>query len=296
MIYFYLNVGNQNTQQIGQNPISQTVEIQKKQKVNLWMISTLLFTLLFLITASIFAVNYSKMKNNQSYLPTIVAGISQTPTTNQPTTNIPTTNIPTTTSASNLKLEDFTNKELLGENNNYSVYLINPKSGDTPERIGELIVYDKKNKTVIKITGTFSIFGATIVIDDKKGEYVLLSTGTSMSRGIIPLSLSKKTLAVKEFCATSDFLFYKDYVIYGNCDTFQNRPWEAGQAASLIALNLKTSQENIILKSDLTHQYGSTKISGDTLYYLETSVTKEEDWQNPDNQKTVTKTYNLLSL
>ena len=287
-----INVGDQNAQQVGQNPVSQPAEIQAKPKVNFWMISTLVFALLFLVTAAIFAVNYSKVKNSQSYLPSTTPEISQTPTT----INQQPTDIPITTPASNLKLEDFTNKVLLGENDNYSVYLINPKVGDTPEKTGELIFYDKKNKTVIKMTGTFSIFGATIVIDDKKGEYVLLSTGTSMSRGIIPLSLAKKALAGKEFCATSDFLFYRDYVIYGNCDTFQNRPWEAGQAASLIALNLKTDQEKTIVKSDLTHQYGSTKITGDTLYYLETFVTKEEDWQNPDNQKTVTKTYNLLSL
>jgi len=286
-----INIGDQNNQQIGQNPISQPTEIKARPKVNYWIVSTVVFALLFLVTAGIFAVNYSKIKNRQSYSPSIVSEISQSPTTaNQPTS------IPTAVPTTNFKLEDFANKELLGENDNYSVYLINPKVGDTPEKTGELIVYNKQNKTVIKVTGTFSIFGATIVIDDKKGEYVLLSTGTSMSRGIIPLSLSKKVLAGKEFCATSDFLFYKDYVIYGNCDTFQNRPWEAGQAASLIALNLKTGQEKTIVKSDLTHQYGPTKISGDTLYYLETFVTKEEDWQNPDNQKTVSKTYSLMSL
>lgn len=286
-----INLGDQNAQQVEQNSINQPTGTQVKAKVNFWMISTVVFAFLFFVTAGIFAVNYSKVKNSQSYQPNIVPQTSPTSSvTSQPS------EIPVATQVSNLKLEDFPNKELLGENDNYSVYLINPKSGDTPEKTGELIVYDKKNKIVIKITGTFSIFGATIVIDDKKGEYVLLSTGTSMSRGIIPLSLTKKAIAGKEFCSTSDFLFYKDYVIYGNCDTFQNRPWEAGQAASLIALNLINGQEKTIVKSDLTHQYGPTKISSDTLYYLETYVTKEEDWQNPDNQKTITKTHNLLSL
>lgn len=286
-----INVDSQIHQQAGQNPISQPTEIQTKPKINYWTVSTVVFALLFLVTVGIFAVNYSKIKNNQSYSPSTIPEISQSPTTtNQPTS------IPTAISTTNLKLENFTNKELLGENDNYSVYLINPKGENTPEKTGGLIIYDKQSKAVIKMTGTFSIFGTTIVIDDKKGEYVLLSTGTSISRRIIPLSLAKKALAGKEFCATSEFLFYKDYVIYGNCDTFQNRPWEAGQAASLIALNLKTGQEKTIVKSDFTHQYGPTKISGDTLYYLETFVTKEEDWQSPDNQKTVSKTYNLLSL
>ncbi|PIP32837.1 hypothetical protein COY59_03215 [Candidatus Gottesmanbacteria bacterium CG_4_10_14_0_8_um_filter_37_24] len=287
-----INVGDQNTQQIGQNPINQPTEVQVKPKFNYWAVSTIVFAVLFMVMVGVFAINYVKVKNNRTYLPSPTPEVSQTPSVvKQQPTGVPTA-IPTT----NLKLEDFANKEMLGENDNYSVYLINPKGGDTPEKTGELIVYDKKNKIVVKITGAFSIFGSTIVINDKKGEYVLLSTGTSMSRGIIPLSLAKKALAVKEFCATSDFLFYKDYVIYGNCDTFQNRPWEAGQAASLIALNFKTGQEKTITKSDLTHQYGPTKVVGDTLYYLDTFVTKEEDWQNPDNQKTVSKTYSLLSL
>lgn len=285
-----MNVGNQNTQQIGQNPINQPTQVPEKPKVNFWMISTLSFALLFLAAAGILAVNYSKLKNSQPDQPNTAILPSPSTINSQPSEN------PTSAQVSNLKLEDFPSKELLGENDNYSVFLINPKGGDTSERTGELIVYDNKNRVITKITGTFSIFGATIVVDDKKGEYVLLSTGTSVSRGIIPLSLTKKALAGKEFCSISDFLFYKDYVIYGNCDTFQNRPWEAGQAASLIALNLISGQEKIIVKSDLMHQYGPTKISGDTLYYLETYVTKEEDWQNPDNQKTLSKTYSLLSL
>lgn len=255
------------------------MEINAKPKVNYWMFSTLLFALIFFASAGIIAVILNKPINNQS-----------SPIALQPS------EIPTSSPVSNLTLEDFPNRKLLGENINYSVYLINSKVVKTPERTGELFVYDKKNRIVIEISGSFSIFGATIVIDDKKGEYVLLSTGTGMSRKIIPLSLSLKTLAGKEFCSISSFLFYKDYVIYGNCDAFQNRPWEAGQAASLVALNLINGQEKTILRSDLMHQYGPTKISGDTLYYLETYVTKEDDWQNPNNHKTISKSYSLLSL
>lgn len=287
-----VNIGNQNSQQIGQNQINPPTEVQVKPRINYWIISTVVFTLLLSVTAGIVAIKYSKVKNSPSYLPNTVSEINQSPTaTNQQPTDFPDTN-----TIINLKLEDITNKELLGENDNYSVYMIDPKGEDPSEKIGELIVYDKKNKSVIKITGTFSIFGASIVIDDNKGEYVLLSTGSSVSRGIIPLSLAKKAQVGKEFCATTNFLFYKDTVIYGNCDTFENRPWEAGQAPSLVSLNLKTGQEKTIVTSDLTHQYGPTKISGDTVYYLETSVSIEKDWENPDNQKTVSKTYNLLPL
>ena len=276
-----INLGNQNTQKDQENPLGQPDEIQAKSKVNFWMISTLVFALLFLVEAVIFAVNYSKMKMSPPRT-----------TTNQETANISNT-VPT----SNLKLKDFINKELLGENDNYSVYLINRVNGLKVG--GELIVYNRKTKTVIKIAGTFwisGVIGSTGVFNDQKGKYVLLSTGFDVLRTIIPISLTKKTLAVKEFCesVSNGFLFYKDYVIYANCDTFPNRPWDSALAPSLVALNLKTGQEKTIAKSDLTHQYNQIKITGDTLYYLETFVTKEKDWYNTNSQKTIT--YNLLSL
>jgi hypothetical protein len=37
-------------------------------------------------------------------------------------------------------------------------------------------------------------------------------------------------------------------------------------------------------------------VEGDNLQYLETSTDRAEDWLNLDNQKTIIKTYDLLSL
>jgi hypothetical protein len=214
----------------------------------------------------------------------------------QPTTNQQITDTPTASPTSSLKLTDFTNKSLLGENNNYSVYLINPK-GESPEQTGNLLViYNKNNQSITQIAGTFTIDGATEVIDDNMGKYLLLSTGTYSSRAIIPLSFDTTSQATNEFCSSSNFLFYNNYVIYGNCDTFQNRPWGVGEAPSLVALNLQTGLTTTIAKSDLTHQYSSTKITNDTLTYSETSVVKEADWQSQDTQNSTVKTFDLKTL
>lgn len=70
MLYFCLeihmenqiNVGDQNTQQIGQNPISQPTTIQEKQKVNYWVISIVIA--IVAITLSAGAVFF--FKTNQS--------------------------------------------------------------------------------------------------------------------------------------------------------------------------------------------------------------------------------------
>jgi len=211
------------------------------------------------------------------------------------------TSIPTVSPTTNLSLDDFTNKVLMGEDDSYSVYLINPSSGDILYGTGEIIIFDKSKKLVIKINGSFTlIVGGTIVSDDGKGEYVFLSPGTSTSRRAIVVSLIDKKQAVQEFCTLAgeagDHFFWNDYIVFNNCDTFNNRPWGAGEAPSITAINLRTGVVTELAKSDLTHQFYIKMIEGNNLQYLETFVDREEDWKNPDNQKTITKTYNLLSL
>ncbi|KKU03023.1 MAG: hypothetical protein UX99_C0008G0020 [Candidatus Amesbacteria bacterium GW2011_GWB1_47_26] len=70
MIYFYLEakmenqirVGDQNTQQIGQDPASQPIQIPKKSKLNYWLVSTVLLLVILLIGAGWFIWNL-KSKN-----------------------------------------------------------------------------------------------------------------------------------------------------------------------------------------------------------------------------------------
>lgn len=70
MIYFYvevnmenqINSGDQNTQQIGQNPAIQPVQTSEKPKVNYWMILTLILAIA-LIILGIFTL--SKRTNNK---------------------------------------------------------------------------------------------------------------------------------------------------------------------------------------------------------------------------------------
>lgn len=270
------NIGGQNVQRIEHNPVNQQADIQVKPKVSLWMISILLFALLFLVTVGIFVVNYNKIKNSQSYLPSITPEISPIPTRS-------------------LKLEDYINKELLGENDNYSVYLINPKGEDTLERTGEIIVYEKKTKVVNKINGSFSIFGETMVADDGKGEYVLLSTGTYVERGAIVISLINKNQAVKDFCVSgthNPFFFWGNFIVYNNCVDRKPKPG----SPSITALNLINGQTKILFNVDPTHDYVINNIDGNTLYYDEWFYKMGTDWFNREHLKTETKTYNLLSL
>lgn len=64
-----INVGDQNTQQIGQNPISQPVTQQEKPKVNYWMISTIILSLVLVTFVGVFALNL-RFQRRTAELPT----------------------------------------------------------------------------------------------------------------------------------------------------------------------------------------------------------------------------------
>jgi hypothetical protein len=152
------------------------------------------------------------------------------------------------------------------------------------------------------MNGLFTVIvgGGTVVFDDGKGKYVLLSIGTYSSRNGVVLSLDDQKQAGNDFCMSSgqygDHLFWNDSILINNCDNFKNRPWGMGEAPSVTAIDLKTGTETVIAKSDLTHQYSVKQIEGNTLLYTETYVENEADWQNQDKQKTNEKTYDLTLL
>jgi len=79
-----------------------------------------------------------------------------------------------------IALEDFQNREFVGEDITYSVYQVNRSGGVDAAPTGELLVYNKRTNQVIKMNGLFTVIigGGTIVYDDGKGEYILLSIGT----------------------------------------------------------------------------------------------------------------------
>jgi hypothetical protein len=200
-----------------------------------------------------------------------------------------------------VSLNDFPDKEFVGEDEKFAIYLTNITGGNENVKTGEIIVHDKTANQITKINGLFTvIMEGTIVYDDGKGEYILLSIGSYTSRNAIVISLTEKKQAVKDFCISSEqygsHLFWKNFIILNNCDAYSNRPWGAGEAPSVASINLKTGEEVIIAKSDLTHEYHVKVIEGNTLQYIETFVENEADWINPDKHKTEEKTFDLSSL
>ncbi len=245
--------------------------------------------------------------NTNDHLSTIVAAtltaISSGARSAETTpTQLPAATLFTPTSAPRLSLDDFPNREFVGENDVYSIYLIDRKDGTDAAPTGELLVLNKGTNHVTKMNGLLTVIvgGGTIVFDDGKGKYVLLSIGTYSSRNGVVLSLEGQKQAANDFCMTTEqygnHLFWNDYILINNCDTFKNRPWGMGEAPSVSAIDLITGTETVIAASDLTHQYSVKQIDGNTLEYIETYVENEADWQNQDKQETDDGTYDLTSL
>ena len=60
-----VNIGDQNTQQIEQNPVSQNIQIPEKPKVNYWMVATIILSISIVSFGSLYVVNnYRNQQKN----------------------------------------------------------------------------------------------------------------------------------------------------------------------------------------------------------------------------------------
>lgn len=79
-----VNIGDQNTQQIGQNPISQPMIPQEKSKLNYWMISTIVL-IMILFLGGVYTLSLrSKSVENKQHLPSVTNNPLPTATTTPP--------------------------------------------------------------------------------------------------------------------------------------------------------------------------------------------------------------------
>src|SRR3989344_4260855 len=93
------------------------------------------------------------------------------------------------------------NKVIIGQNENYAVYLIDPTTSDSITQSDQVEVIDKTDDTSIKISGLIKISDSAVISDNGNGQYLAISTGTTdSSRTAIIISLIDKTLINKEFC------------------------------------------------------------------------------------------------
>jgi len=118
-----------------------------------------------------------------------------------------------------------------------------------------------------------------IVINDEKGEYIVLSVGTYTSRGAVVISLVTKNQVVEDFCYTPTLKFWKNFIIYADCYA----PEESH--SGIAAVDLKTEEVQTIFEASLLKRYYIEEIKDSTLTVKEV-----------ESQKTRILTYNLEEL
>ncbi|MBU1104502.1 hypothetical protein KJ664_01210 [Patescibacteria group bacterium] len=76
-----INIGDQNAQQTGQNPVNQHVQIPEKSKINYWMISTIILVIVVLLGGFyILNLNKQKVENDNFIRPPEQPTITSIPT------------------------------------------------------------------------------------------------------------------------------------------------------------------------------------------------------------------------
>jgi hypothetical protein len=250
-----------------------------------------LLSLAVIVAACVTGNPSTGLQNEDHVVATIVAGTLSAMPTETPTA---------AALVPSVKLEDFPNKVFIGENDRFSVFMLNSTDPANPEQTGPILIYNKGKKNVYEIVGTFKLLTQTLIFNDDLGEYVLLSVGTYTLRTAIVISLSDKRQAVNDFCISDggkgSYVFWNNFVIYNNCDMFRNRPWAEGEGPSIVAVNLKTGAMADIAKSDALRHFKINGIMGNTLQYEETSVRLEADWSNLNAWIKTDMTYDLSAL
>jgi hypothetical protein len=78
-----VNIDNQNSQQIRNNPVSQPVQVTDKHGLNYWMISTFILATVLVVSLTWFYIGSKTTKNNENTVPKITYNQDNSPTPTQ---------------------------------------------------------------------------------------------------------------------------------------------------------------------------------------------------------------------
>lgn len=130
-----INVGDQNPQQVGQNPVGQPVEIQEKPKVNYWMISTILLIVILLGWSGFYVLNAGEQLKSQQ--------ATTEPPVKNTSTQQPITIEPIKTGNWQLKTVDKSNLD-----NFLDLYLVEANGGEETY-LGKILSYVPEREAVL---------------------------------------------------------------------------------------------------------------------------------------------------
>jgi hypothetical protein len=193
---------------------------------------------------------------------------------------------------------EYSNKVKLVESDNYIVWMVDPVGiieDEISDASGSLLIEYKSidaQENSIKILGSFDVEGVTEIAKEVADDYLIVTSGFSAIRNGAIIDLQNAKLN-GEVCRTGDVFYDGDYIYFDNCDLHDNRPWSAGESASVVRMDLSSgSSEKLFTSDDLKH-FAIEKIEDNKLVVTQISVISEEDWADPDSFIESTVSYDL---
>jgi len=109
-------------------------------------------------------------------------------------------------------------------------------------------------------------------------DYVITESGTYNARSSKLFNVRNAEQLLPNFISYGNYFFWQDFVIHSIADQFDNRPWGAGEAYGIEAININTGRKFTLLRADLYNQFSIKKIEDADLIYLRTAVNRDIDW------------------
>lgn len=168
-------------------------------------------------------------------------------------------------------ISNFTNKTLIGTNDNYDVYILDIHPSDNAF-VGNALVYSKSVKKALEINKEISLFAVGVSVSGLKqygDNHLLIDSGTSPYRAKQLVVLAEKDVITFNSTVPAgdeNVQYWNNYFIYSGTDSEYDG---MSYKTSIFSLNLSTKEVKKLISWSGDKSYWLDSISGDTLNYVE---------------------------
>lgn len=172
----------------------------------------------------------------------------------------------------------------------HSLYEVYDRSFDSSTGEVEISVRNKKENITLDIQGKVALFGTVKPYFSVDGKYLFITSGTSITRHGVLISLSESKIIKNDFSIFGETkIFYKDFLIYNGVIKPPANSGEFYDASSVAYYNIQTGEETLVYPAASYKNFYMVKSVVDGIITVEHTY-----WKNPNDQKT--STTEILSL
>ncbi len=155
-----------------------------------------------------------------------------------------------------VNVDEYSDKYRLGENSEYTVWLVDGRIDNEIFMYGRLLFLSKQEETKgIFVENDVEFFSSTTIERVINDRYVHILDGSSATAyGVTVIDLVKKEV-VAAFCSSSNMTHYNHMIVYANCDSPSTPRPTSGPNSSIIAINLLTGASKTIYEADRETDY-----------------------------------------